>query len=270
MQVVNGKIEVGIEGITSADLFLSNQTIGVSEMTKPTLSSNPDDYQEIPKPTDPRFTDMTGQTYNQLTAIKPVECRRREYHWLFRCDCGNLTKAVGAMVRSGHTKSCGCRRKSGTHTTHGMSHTPEHNTYRAAKTRCTNPNVPEFHHYGGRGIKFLFNCFEEFFAEVGKKPSPHHSLDRIDNNGHYEKGNVRWATKKEQGDNRRTNVVITYQGQTKNLKEWAEYLGIPYGRVNARNQSGFCQDCTLSTEIKIECRHNQRKRKPASGRVANP
>jgi len=86
---------------------------------------------------------------------------------------------------------------------HGYSRTSEYQAYHMALQRCTNPENPQWKDYGGRGIEFRFLCFEQFIAEIGPKPSPKHSLDRKNNDGHYGPGNVRWATKKEQAANRR-------------------------------------------------------------------
>lgn len=86
---------------------------------------------------------------------------------------------------------------------HGMRATAEYRAYAAAKSRCTNPKVKNFKHYGGRGIQFNFTSFMDFYSHIGPRPSTKHSLDRIENNGHYEIGNVRWATDDEQVRNRR-------------------------------------------------------------------
>ena len=97
-------------------------------------------------------------------------------------------------------------------TTHGHtskgSRSPEYKAYKAAKQRCQNPAKDKYAYYGGRGIKFLFNSFTEFYAELGPKPTPEHSIDRINNDGHYEVGNVRWSTRKEQRSNRRSNRAV--------------------------------------------------------------
>lgn len=85
----------------------------------------------------------------------------------------------------------------------GLSRTIEYRTYEGAKQRCVNPNAPSFENYGGRGIEFRFTSFEQFFSELGNRPSPQHSVDRINNDGHYEPGNVRWATRAEQMANSR-------------------------------------------------------------------
>lgn len=96
------------------------------------------------------------------------------------------------------------KRGSGRPASHGMSNSAEYRAFYAARSRCENPNFRQYADYGGRGIKFLFDCFEEFFDEVGPRPSPDHSLDRIDTDGHYEKGNLRWASRKVQAKNRRS------------------------------------------------------------------
>lgn len=84
-----------------------------------------------------------------------------------------------------------------------MTFTPEHDAYLNARRRCTNPKHDKWKDYGGRGIKFLFTSFKQWFAELGPRPSQKHSVDRKDNDGHYQPGNVRWATKEEQMANRR-------------------------------------------------------------------
>lgn len=107
--------------------------------------------------------------------------------------------------------------------------TPEYRAWRGMINRCTNKNDAAFKNYGGRGIGISVRwhrSFEHFIADVGLRPTPHHSIDRIDNNGSYVKDNVRWATKKEQSRNRRRRP-LTIDGVTKLLCEWAEESGIP-------------------------------------------
>ena len=132
-------------------------------------------------------------------------------NWHCLCECGSYRLVQGGELtgRTSRRKSCGCYARE-ISTTHGHTKggrgrlvSPEYTAYQGAKERCTNPNNRAYADYGGRGIKFRFNSFEEFLAEAGPKPSPAYSIDRIDNDGHYEKGNIRWATRIEQNNNQR-------------------------------------------------------------------
>ena len=89
--------------------------------------------------------------------------------------------------------------------THGLSHMPEYRIWKGMLARCHNSKSPNWEDYGGRGIKVLFASFEEFFAEIGPRPSPDLSVDRIDNDGNYESGNIRWAIRSQQAKNKRTS-----------------------------------------------------------------
>ena len=89
-----------------------------------------------------------------------------------------------------------------------MAGTPEYTAFQGASQRCSNQRGEKYPQYGGRGVQFLYKSFEEFLNDVGLRPTPKHSLDRKDNNGHYESGNCRWATKSEQGKNRRKHLAV--------------------------------------------------------------
>lgn len=115
----------------------------------------------------------------------------------------------------------------------------EYWTFLAAKYRCTKPSDPRYKDYGGRGIQFNYTSFDNFFNDVGPKPGKGYSLDRIDNNSHYESGNCRWATHREQAINRSDNKRVTLNGETKTLVEWCEELNLPYGNVQYRLQAGW-------------------------------
>jgi hypothetical protein len=154
--------------------------------------------------------------------------------------------------------------------THGESarkyRTAEYATYLEAKARCANPNNAAFRYYGGRGIEFRFVSYIEFLAHVGRKPAPQYSLDRINNNGHYEPGNVRWVTMKEQSDNRRTTRWITFKGERLCAADWARRLGVGVCTIQARKRAGWCDDCTVTLSInpkgnskrRHSCTHNEK------------
>ena len=143
--------------------------------------------------------------------IQPIKFMRmnsrHQQIWLCRCECGNTSLKLLFNIKNGHTTSCGCRKvhrgtKNGMFS-HGKCRTVEYEAYCHAKARCENKKTCNYDNYGGRGIKFKFTSFQEFWNELGLRPSSRHSLDRIDNDGHYEPGNVRWATTSEQAWNRR-------------------------------------------------------------------
>jgi len=121
----------------------------------------------------------------------------------------------------------------------GPTFVAERKAYSAAKIRCNDCAAEHFKHYGGRGIKFLFTCFDDFLEEVGQRPSPNHQLDRIDNEGNYERGNIQWATRKENGRNKRNSKFLTYRNETKTFAEWVEQLQLPRKRVSQRLVYGW-------------------------------
>lgn len=123
--------------------------------------------------------------------------------------------------------------------------TTEWVSYQSAKSRCQNENDKDYPRYGGRGVEFRFSSFEEFIAELGPKPEGKRGVDRILNDGHYEVGNVRWATDSENSRNRRSATLITLKGRTQNLVAWAKELGIGRGAISARIKAGYCEDCIM-------------------------
>jgi hypothetical protein len=157
--------------------------------------------------------DLTGQRFSLLIVVGRADSYRHpdgrcgEARWLCRCHCGAESIVAGSRLRRGTTRSCGCRRALAPldRITHGMSREPEYRSWRAMHQRCSEPRRINWAYYGGRGIRVCsrWASFRTFLEDVGRKPSPAHSLDRIDNAGHYEPGNVRWATPSEQARNRR-------------------------------------------------------------------
>ena len=122
-----------------------------------------------------------------------------------------------------------------------------------AKRRCNNPRETWYHIYGGRGIKFLFCSFDEFYDALSASWFDGASLDRIDTDGHYEVSNVRWATMQQQQRNRRNNVYVTHKGVTKLLVEWAEVTGIGYFTLTQRLLRGWPIDIALTKNVQKRC-----------------
>lgn len=185
--------------------------------------------------------DITGQKYGRLTAIKISGKRGRERVWLCQCECGNQVEVTRGKLRSGHTRSCGCLfldMMTQTRTTHGKSKTKFYHMYRTMITRCENPNHKNYADYGGRGISVCnewrdsFEVFEKWSMGNGWKPGL--TIDRIDNNGNYEPENCRWVNHHIQGLNKRNNCLITINGRTQTLQEWANETGINRTTIASR------------------------------------
>lgn len=264
-----------------------------------------------------RFTDISGQKFNRLTAVRFVEGRRNGARFLCRCDCGTELVVRSTALKTGNTKSCGCLHRevvsipkndlagkrmgrfrvikrsteilddhgvywecectcgtkrtvlgsnlvNGKSTscgcyhreilgqagkTHGMSESPEYCIWKQIKQRCHNPKNVKYPDYGGRGIAVTFGSFQDFYAEIGPRPTPLYEVDRKDNSKGYEPGNIQWATRGSQMRNTRVNFLLTYRGKSLTMIEWSERTGISLTAIRGRVRLGWSVKKTLTMPV---------------------
>jgi hypothetical protein len=183
--------------------------------------------------------DITGQKFGRLLAIKYVGKTKSKIYWLFKCDCGSEKKIIKSSVVCGRTRSCGCmlkENKGAEKSANPMFKNPLNGIWRNMLDRCYNVNHISYKSYGARGITVCdrwLNLYN-FCEDMGERLSLAHSIDRIDNSLGYFKENCTWATNKEQARNRRNNKVITVNGVSKLLCEWADEFGISSDTINKR------------------------------------
>lgn len=205
-----------------------------------------------------RRKDITGQRFGRLVAVRRVEnAKSRNARWLCKCDCGNEKIVYISSLRSGDTISCGCYAievNSQVHKKHGGYGTRLHHIWTTMKARCFNENNKAYKNYGGRGItvcdgwKNDFAAFRDWAMANGYREDL--TLDRIDVNGPYSPENCRWATPKEQGNNRRNNRIITYNGKSQTMAEWADELGTTKDVIYRRLWRGWPESDAVSIPVK--------------------
>ena len=173
--------------------------------------------------------------------------------YLCRCACGVEKSVTAQSLASGRSVSCGCYSREVRSTvarTHGRSRTKAYKAWTGMKGRCYNANDQKFADYGARGI---YVCdawkenFEQFVLDMGE-PAPGMSIDRIDNNGPYEPGNCRWATRREQQNNRRVNVLLAHDGIVRTTAEWAVASGLTQRTIRGRISRGWSIEDAISTK----------------------
>lgn len=197
------------------------------------------------------FIDLTEKRFGRLVVLEMKgKNNNGAILWKCLCDCGKEHIVVGAKLKNGWTKSCGCFRIDFARESflkHGGRRLPEYVAWSQMKGRCLNKNNLGYKDYGGRGIivcERWINSFENFLFDVGRRPTSKHSIDRIKVEGNYEPGNVRWGTTMQQGGNKRNNRWLEFRGERMILSDWARELNVDHKTLSyviekRGNDSGF-------------------------------
>ena len=205
-----------------------------------------------PRPNRHYFSDLVNLRFGHLVVTRYAGIRNRNRSWECLCDCGNNTIVLGTNLRRGTTQSCGCLRKI-VATKHGMRYTAEYRIWKHMRGRCLCPTDASFDRYGERGISICqqwIDSFDSFYSDMGPRPSPKHSIDRIDNSLGYTPENCRWATSTIQANNRRSNHLVTYNGKTHTITEWAQIVGIKQPTLRKRLRNGWSIERALTTPLR--------------------
>lgn len=221
------------------------------------------------------FVDLIGMKFNKLRIVEFLGFYPRGKSavsvWKCICDCGKESIGLGFRIKSGTKKSCGCllgvwlkgRKGMPIHpnalaavTTHneskGKNQTPEYKAWLSMKGRCLYKGTKSYERYGGRGIKVCerwLHSFENFLADMGRKPTKEHSIGRIENDGNYEPGNCKWSTKEEQQSNTCVSRLIAYKGKTQTIAQWARESGIKKITLYQRFNRGWTTEKCLNEPI---------------------
>lgn len=205
----------------------------------------------------PPTVDLAGEKAGRwLVKFYAGRNQRGNHAWECQCECGTSRVVEDSSLKSGSSKSCGCLQieavaKAGrSSVTHGMSKTaPEYYVWCSMKQRCFNPKVKNWVSYGGRGITVCarwVDSFEAFLEDMGPRPTPDHSIDRIDNDKGYHPDNCIWAPRSQQARNRRSNIIVRYQGQDMVLLDAVRLSGVKYTTAKARLKKGWTIERALT------------------------
>jgi hypothetical protein len=202
--------------------------------------------------------DLIGKKFGKLTVVSFDHLHvtpngSKKPKWLAKCECGGEIVTREESLQQGKTMSCGCLQAEA-HAKHGHStRSGRTNTYQCwmdMKARTMNPKHRSFANYGGRGIKVCDRWLEfpSFLEDMGENPGPGYSIERTSNDGNYEPGNCRWATRREQDRNKRSTVMISFEGETMCVSDWERKLGFSEGVVGIRLRSGWPIPKALTTK----------------------
>lgn len=208
--------------------------------------------------------DETGHVYGQLQVIELAEGRKRTY-WLCRCSCGAEFVVRGSSLRRGACTAC----RSCANLKHGHACrtkiTPTYRSWMSMRWRCEDPTCPGFKDYGGRGIKICkrWASFANFLSDMGERPGLPYSLGRIDNDKGYSPKNCKWATRREQSRNTRSNVFVTIDSETRILTDWLKHYDMSNATYRQRLKRGYSIEDAITrpvqpkrkTELYLRTRH---------------
>lgn len=213
-----------------------------------------------------RYKDLLFQRFGRLVVRSFIGTNHKGAAvWECLCDCGGIKAVDAPNLTKGSTQSCGClaieqKRNAAQYQCHEFSrsmHPKEYGAWSGMVRRCYSSKHPSYPRYGGRGIGVCDDwrySFKTFYTDMGDAPK-WASIERIDNEADYAPDNCRWATKKEQANNRRSNRVLTFDGKTMNVTQWAKHLGWPKSTIANRLSLGWSIERTLSEPP--QKRHNQ-------------
>ena len=205
--------------------------------------------------------DLSGQRFGRLTVVRKADNKNGRVAWLCVCDCGKETIVSSDKLRQGRTQSCGCLSVELTvarSTKHGMSHTRLFKIWTAMLERCEYTKSINYQNYGGRGVTVCpewresFETFRDWSLANGYAHNM--SIDRLDVNGNYCPENCRWATRKEQANNKRNSRLIACNGEEHTLAQWGEKTGLSVSVIHQRLKRGWSTEKALTTPVKKEHR----------------
>lgn len=212
----------------------------------------------MPKKYSIRIKDLTGQRFGLLVALEIDDAESENHkriYWKCMCDCGKMNSVVMDSLSNGRTRSCGCLK--GTQKT---SYGRPYSIWEHMRGRCLNENNTNFANYGGRGISVTgkWKTFKGFWEDMKDGYRDDLTLDRIDVNGNYEKGNCRWATMKEQGNNRRDTIYYIIDGEKMCQSDVIEKFSIPITTLYKRIKNGW--DIERAVRTPIDTRYQRFKK----------
>lgn len=200
---------------------------------------------------------QAGARFGRWVVLSPPKYQGASLAHDCRCDCGTTKTVRADRLRNGASKSCGCAARESL-ITHGFTcketrrESREYWIWNTMVRRCTNPKVKNWADYGGRGITVCerWMKFENFYADMGRRPSSKHSIERINNDGPYDPGNCTWALRSDQAKNKRNNRLIEANGERLHLAEWARRLGADHSTIIGRIARGWPESKAVTTPIR--------------------